>query len=637
MATRAFTGLIGASALILLLAGFLYWPGLSGPFVLDDFENIVNAHVDDLDPDALLYAMTHNQSGLFGRGLAVLSFALTGLQYGLDPWGYKFHNLLIHLVCGVLIFRLLLHVLPLLENKPRSPSTALIAGIVSSFWLLHPLLVSTVLYAVQRMTQLGALFILLALLAYLNARLQPCASRRFWIYGWVLFPLCTLLAALSKETAVLIPLYVLVCELLVVRTRYAELRRNPYLAAWLGVFVAAPLVLGSLYLLTHLDQFTDYSSRTFSVGERLLTQVHVLFFYARLILLPRVRDMGLFHQDFPVTETLDGLTAALLGLLVLVLVVIWWARTRAPVLAFGLAWFLVSHLLESTFLPLELVFEHRNYLAALGLLLSAVYYLFRFVDSVRWQWLLGVWLLVFALQTWSRVQEWSSEGVLMTLAVQDHPNSPRARTSFANYLFNQNRLDEAVIQLQAAAALSPENAGPTLHLLTFYCRTGQRQEELLTAAERQLQSWPASVYALSSLDNLVVAYTRQQCSMFTHADLQRLVNAGLSRADNQARQQTYSFLLRFHGILAFADGRYAQGVSALWEAHERSGLVSILGELFRYQLAFERRDDAVETLAYIERLNATRFGIDNHLVGVLRQALAAAPQPMLEDSPGSAD
>lgn len=622
MAQRSFLWLITAGTAILLLTAVLYWSGLSGPFVLDDFENIVSAYVEAPDFDAVIYAITHNESGMLGRSVAMLSFVLTGLQYGLDPWGYKFHNLLIHLACGLLIFRLVSIVLPLLEQKPRSAGTLVIAGAFASFWLLHPLLVSTVLYAVQRMTQLAALFSLLAMLAYLGARQQPSASLRFGVLGWVLFPLSALLAALSKETAVLIPLYVLACELLVFRTSRADLRRNRHIAVWLGFFVAAPLLLGGLYVLTHFDRFTNYSGRTFTLGERLLTQIHALFFYVRLTLIPRLREMGLFHQDFPLTESFDVLTAVLLGVLLLMVVVIWRARLRFPVLSFGLAWFLISHLLESTFLPLELVFEHRNYLAAAGLLLPAVYY--AFTSAAAWRWAAGAWLLIFVLQTWSRVQEWSSEGMLMTLAVEDHPTSQRARTSFANYLFGQNRLDEATVQLEAAASLSPENAGPVLHLLTFYCRIGERHEELLAEAERRLTSYPASVYALSSLDNLLVAYIRQQCDVLTLDDIGRLINAGLAMPDNKTQLQTYSFFTRFSGIHAFQRGLYAQGVIALREAHELSGYVSILGELLRYQISFDRLDDAEDTLAYIEELNTAHFGVENYLVRSLRQALARA-------------
>src|SRR5690606_29259205 len=144
------------------------------------------------------------------------------------------------------------------------------------------------LYAVQRMTQLATLFTLLALLAYIEARQVTVFNTRHVLYGWILFPLFLFSAVLSKEIGVLIILYVVLFELSVFQTSLNTLRRNKQLALWLLVFVFVPLSLGLTYFLTHVSQVTDYSNRTFTLGERLLTQVHVLFFYMKMIILPNV-------------------------------------------------------------------------------------------------------------------------------------------------------------------------------------------------------------------------------------------------------------------------------------------------------------------------------------------------------------
>ncbi|MCY0536413.1 hypothetical protein, partial [Klebsiella pneumoniae] len=47
------------------------------------------------------------------------------------------------------------------------------------------------------------------------------------------------------------------------------------------------------------------------------------------------------------------------------------ARKRAPSIPAGWFFFLVAHLVESSFLPLEMYYEHRNYLPSFGLLLAA--------------------------------------------------------------------------------------------------------------------------------------------------------------------------------------------------------------------------------------------------------------------------
>src|SRR5688572_33481549 len=98
--------------LALVATASLYWSGLAGSFQLDDGANIVIAYIRDPDWYGVLYTITHNGSGVLGRSVSMLSFVLTGLQYDLDPWGYKFHNLMLHLVNGVLLFQLLLKLLP---------------------------------------------------------------------------------------------------------------------------------------------------------------------------------------------------------------------------------------------------------------------------------------------------------------------------------------------------------------------------------------------------------------------------------------------------------------------------------------------------------------------------------------------
>jgi len=110
--------LLAAGMIVLLLVTVaVYWSGLSGPFMLDDSPNIVAGFIRASGWDEFVYAITHNGSGMLGRGVSMASFVLTGLQYGLDPWGYKYHNLLLHLLNGLMLFRLLQLALPLMDRK----------------------------------------------------------------------------------------------------------------------------------------------------------------------------------------------------------------------------------------------------------------------------------------------------------------------------------------------------------------------------------------------------------------------------------------------------------------------------------------------------------------------------------------
>ncbi|MGO4776033.1 tetratricopeptide repeat protein, partial [Lysobacter sp. 2RAB21] len=141
----------------------IYSVGLDGPYLFDDTFNLMPVRLwaaGRLDWSEVMFG---NVSGILGRPVSMASFMLSAAIGGATPLDYKVGNLAIHLVCSVVIFRLLQR---LMAANHRSPDTVTVsAGLLTALWLLHPLHVSTVLYAVQRMAQLSTLFVLLALLA----------------------------------------------------------------------------------------------------------------------------------------------------------------------------------------------------------------------------------------------------------------------------------------------------------------------------------------------------------------------------------------------------------------------------------------------------------------------------------------
>ncbi len=628
MIKRALSLTTIAFVCVLGLAVLIYWPGLAGPFILDDTSNIVPTQLDDPDWSSILYTVTHNQSGVLGRSVSIVSFLLTDWQFGTSPWGYKFHNLLLHLANALLIYRFLYVILPLLEPRIRSTNVALTAAVTTSFWLIHPLLVSTVLYAVQRMVELAVFFSLLALLSYFHARTRDTADLKFFIYGWILFPLMLLLAILSKETGVLVPVYILIIEFLVLKASLQSLNRKRHVGVWLMVFVCIPVIVAIVYLATHFDDFSDYSTRTFTLYERLLTQLHVIAFYVRMILIPRVKEMSLFQDDFAVTQSLDVYTLLLLAFMVLMLAAIWYLRYRAPVIAFGIAWFFASHLLESTFMPLELVFEHRNYFAAIGLLLPVVYYVLQIqkkeLQALRW--FIAVLFIIFVGQTFSRVQEWSDRGVLITVALNDHPNSTRVRTEYTNYLFSEGKKDEAFQQLMIAMDLNKKDAGSVIHQLVLLCLDGKRHNGLLAEAQQRLRTWPISAYGLNSITNLVSLINSKKCQQLILKDVETLVSAALTQPGNVEQSDTYTNLLAFMGMYRFTEAKYQEGVDLVTEAYEVSENIVMLSTLVGLQIQFKEYEDAEQTIAKMEIQNKRRFGTESYLVEQTKKNLSDALQ-----------
>jgi hypothetical protein len=99
--------------LVVLGAGVfgVYAPGLKGPFVFDDYPNIVDnplVAVDALDAANLRDAAFSLRNGPYPhRGLARLSFALNYYFAGgrFDAFAFKLTNVVIHVVNGLLVYR----------------------------------------------------------------------------------------------------------------------------------------------------------------------------------------------------------------------------------------------------------------------------------------------------------------------------------------------------------------------------------------------------------------------------------------------------------------------------------------------------------------------------------------------------
>ncbi|MGI9247927.1 MAG: tetratricopeptide repeat protein, partial [Woeseiaceae bacterium] len=156
---------------ILFLAGiFAYWPGLKGPFVLDDFGSIsaLGNRGGVTNWDTFRAFVFGGHAGPTGRPLALLSFLIDANNWPTDPWPFKRTNLVIHLINGALLGVLTARILRILNFARHD--VRWIALVSTACWLLHPFLVSTTLYAVQRMAQLSTFFIFAGLITYLYGR-----------------------------------------------------------------------------------------------------------------------------------------------------------------------------------------------------------------------------------------------------------------------------------------------------------------------------------------------------------------------------------------------------------------------------------------------------------------------------------
>ena len=348
---------------ILLLTGWLYYGALDTPFWGDDYVNLYG--LDLIRTEGYPSYIFSGTAGPSGRPLSLLSFALQHTGWPNDPFSFKLVNLCLHLLNGALIVLICRRLVA--STRIDESGNRIFPLLVAALWLLHPLQTTTVLYVIQRMTQLAVFFTLSGLYGYLHyrARYLNSGSLRDMLGMSLAVGGGLILGILSKEIGILLPLYILVLE----STLLNDMKKMPRFRWWAGVFLAVPLAVLLAYLAMNFNStLEDFETRHFDMMERLLTQPMVLFDYLSKIFLPQPGVFSIFNDDFPVVAGWGAPPEMVLYLVGIVGLIGlgWYYRRRQPVIGFAILWFLGGHLLESSFLSLELYFEHRNYLPLLG-------------------------------------------------------------------------------------------------------------------------------------------------------------------------------------------------------------------------------------------------------------------------------
>lgn len=478
--------ILGLAVTILLLAVTfsIYQPGLSGPLLLDDDINLKDISRYFEGDKTATAVITDNRSGRLGRPVSMASFILDAQLWGNSTWHAKRTNLVIHLGCGILVLLLfwsLLHRTPQLKKN-----AAKIALLLVAVWLLLPLHVSTVLYLVQRMALLSAFFMLAGLVTFVLAR-EGIERRNRWgtLVLWIGVPSFTLIGAFSKENALLTPLLALIIEIVWFRPKEGGNRPKTVFLFFL-LFLAIPMLFSAILLANNPASFIDYTYRDFTLYERLLTQTRVLCDYVLAALLPRPSDLGLFQDYYPISSGPLSPPTTLLAIVAWLCIVItaWRWRTRIPAYSGGIGFFLAAHSMESGIFPLEIYFEHRNYLPSIGLLLAITGLVGELISRLpaptRSFWVTSVCLAVLAPTTMAaitlgRVQAWSTTSSFYAQQLKHHSQSPRLHSFLLGFALNNSDFPAAMAHIEAAerAFNRPNMRAPTYWRFLAYCSVNE--------------------------------------------------------------------------------------------------------------------------------------------------------------------
>jgi tetratricopeptide (TPR) repeat protein len=448
---------LAAAAVLALACWIVYWGALDVGFVLDDWPDIVDNRVDQWPAVSLDAAARSVAASDDRRPVAHLSFGLNHAVAGLDPRGYHVVNVLIHLCNGWLVYAFacaLFRRERALEGqlgRRLAPAALRPAALVAALlFVVHPIQIQSVTYIVQRMTSLATGFYLAALLCFLQGRTATAPSRR-WLW-WSGACLCGLLSLGSKEIAFTLPLAIGLVEWFFIDDLNRDwLRRR---APLLGIFALASAGVIALSLTS-----VGWERFEFSPVERLLTQTRVAVLYLSLIVAPLPSRLNLLHQIETSTSLFSPIaTLFCAGLLVALFAVAIREARRRRLFSFAVLWLFLGLAIESSVVPLRMIFEHRVYLPLVGPALLASHALFTFTGPRARIVIASLSIAALCLGTVLRNQLWQDPLQLWTDTATKSPGEPLAQARLGALLAAAGRLDTARVRLERAIELDPDLA-----------------------------------------------------------------------------------------------------------------------------------------------------------------------------------
>lgn len=540
-------------AILLATTAAVYWPGLYGEFLFDDFWNLDGlikfGRIDNLET-FLLY-ITSGTADPTGRPISMLSFLPNASSWPDNPFPFKLGNLLIHLLNTALLFK----VVQKIEEVLSGNQTFWPAFLTAALWAAHPYFASTVLYVIQRHAMLPMTFTLLACLSWLHAAKchESGSIKKAWLWAILGVWGFTLLAGLSKANGFLAPVMILMVYLV---TQHRKQCRVMAL-----VILAAPSAVIGAYLLSHLANGLDVSGlRSFTLGERLLTEPRVLSLYMQQIILPNPRTYSLFMGDgIAVSKSLFNPISTVFAVSAWTLsaIAIFVFRHKYPRIFIGFFWYLAGHAMESSTLMLEIAFEHRNYLpAALIFYPIANWIITNTVLRKSLRILIGGSILgLFLVLTAQQAVLWGNPR--LQAKMWEHNNAESSRTIY--YQTSKNvTVDEVENSLQKTIELqnsSTKDINLAMIRISLECRLGGVTEGAWEyARESAISNKKMNSGNADWLNNAVGFAMRQNCPGLTPSRLDGWLKQLLNNEYRTNNPHAKKAILNILGNLQLASG-----------------------------------------------------------------------------------
>lgn len=366
-ATENLRSVVFAFTALFILLFIIYANSFEGSWQYDDYLNILknsNIQLEEFSWEGFEKAFSgiSQHRNTIARPVSYLTFAINYYFNKYDVLGYHIFNFAIHFGASVFLYLFIQNILRLPACRSHfDHSRQAIALLSLFFWAPHPIHVTAVTYIVQRMASLAGLFYIAGMYFFVKARITTFKSRSYLFWG--LFGLSAVLSFGSKENGVMLPISVFLLDAMVLQfPNKLWTKRNVVIAA----VIMAALYLISIYHIDWTKISKNFDHRPFSLVQRLLTEPRVIIFYISLLFYPTTERLTLLH-DIAVSTGLFTPWQTIPAILLIALLIAgaFLMRSKYPFLAYCVIFFFLNHLIEGSFISLEIVYEHRNYLPSM--------------------------------------------------------------------------------------------------------------------------------------------------------------------------------------------------------------------------------------------------------------------------------
>lgn len=527
---------------------FLYAFNLHGPLFWDDADWILNnLSLHSLSWDNIKFIFSHDvlagigQVSNYYRPFLFLTFLANYLVSGESPVSYHLVSNGLHILNAGLIFYLVV----------RWLGTKRVAFLASLLFLIHPLQTEAVAYISGRGDPLSAFFMLIGLVIYPYTQ-QSTGWRK--VAFWLLSVGVMILAVLSRETAVLFPVYLGVVLMAFSRFDYRiedprSLGSGEYKGTFLSrfkkafvsvlPFVGISVIYGLLRLtvlnfqntLNFYQQGNIYSE---NLVYRVYTFFHALVVYLRLIVWP----VGLhMDRDIPVSLSILDYWSWLGGLIIIGLIGwLFWLYLKSlssefGVWFFGVSIFFVNLIPTSGLIPINArIYEHWLYFSLFGIAIITGFYLDRFLTYLKlknnsiyviFYLLFIIYISFLSVQTIKRNILWGNVEKLYLNILYYEPNDVRVLNNLGNWYSGENNNIKAAPLYRQAIEADPNQPAPYYNLGNI-ARDSRQIVEAEALYKKAIEVSPMFYYAYGNLAQLYVEQSKLAEAIIQLQNLQKI-------------------------------------------------------------------------------------------------------------------